>query len=138
MESVVYVGADRYTISSSREERHKQTRRTSEDEGRPVEVTSTQGGRVRTRSYLLQDPTSFPQWGPGYVAEPSGRYAGQQHASLTAPMGRFAKSSSSYYNPATKYSPFPTLRAPIAVAKCSVMIVVNVLLERKASFSKLH
>jgi len=60
MESVVYVGVDRYTISSSREERHKQTRRTSEDEGRPVEVTSTQGGRcARDRIFCKILPLSY-------------------------------------------------------------------------------
>jgi len=70
----------------------------------------------------------------GYVAESSGRYAGQQHASPTAPMGRFAKSS---FQPVQSgYEVFAvsdTAGSFNCAAKCSIMTITNVLSERVIS-----
>lgn len=82
--------------SIGRREKNDVNRRwTSENEGISVSRIEWGGACAEKRVLCRNLPRSWRPKRRGIGEAPGGRYVGQQHASLTVPMGRFAKSSAS-------------------------------------------
>lgn len=81
---------------------------------------------------MCREPCLVPEIHPrsrgpeaGFGEAPGGRYVGQQHASLTAPMGRFAKSSSSTIRVRSNAGVEQRQNPPDAATKTATMTTIN-------------
>lgn len=112
--------------------------RQARTKGYRCQSSSDAGRRVRTGSYLLQDPTPFLQKGPGVYGQTWWSIRGSAACFTDSANGAVCEILLQLVQSSYEVFPVSDTATPIAVVKCSVMTVVNAPLALKDEFSELH